>query len=437
MTNLVLSDARVIDPAAGRDEIADLIIRDGVIQPAGAPTAGLPRADASGLIAAPGFWDVHVHFRDPGNSLAENRRTGAEAAAAGGFTRVVTMPNTVPAGDSPQWLREQIDDALPVRILPSACITCGRQGKEVADLEALARSGASSFTDDGAMVSDDAVMRAAMLRAKALDRPVMDHAVVPEIALRGVIRDCPAARRYSLPVFPPEAETEAVARDIRLCRETGCALNIQHVSCAGTVAAIRAARAEGLPVTGEASPHHLALAAEDIPLDDGNYRMNPPLGTREDVRAIRGGVLDGTLSLFATDHAPHAVATKSRGFLLAPFGVIGLETAIGVTWKVMVDEERMPLHQWVARWTLGPAALLRQAAPTLASGALADLVLIDAREPWLVRPDAFRSLSRNTPFAGWTLPARPVLTLCEGRITWQEVGHAGLPPRAGKPMRSP
>ncbi len=418
MTDLVLSRVRVIDPATGVDALSDLVIRKGVLQPAGAPSGDLPRLDASGCVAAPGFWDTHVHFRDPGNGLSETRHTGARAAAAGGFTHVVTMPNTNPAGDSPAWLREQIEDTLPVKILPSACVTVGRQGKTVADLETLARCGASSFTDDGAMVADDAVMRDAMRRARVLGKAIMDHAVVPALAKNGVIRDCDLARRHNLPVFPPEAEVEAVLRDIRLCRETGCALNIQHISTAGAVSAVRAARAEGLPVTAEASPHHLALAAEDIALDDGNFRMNPPLGTRADVRAIRDGVLDGTLTIFATDHAPHAVETKTKGFLHAPFGVIGLETAIGVTWQVMVEEERMPLRDWVARWTTGPAALLGAPAPSLAPGAPADLVLIDPATPWRVEPERFCSLSRNTPFAGWTLHARPVLTLCEGRTTF-------------------
>ncbi len=428
MTNLVLQKVRVIDPAVERDETTDLVIRDGRIQPDGAVCVDLPRIDASGMIAAPGFWDVHVHFRDPGNALAETRRTGAEAAAAGGFTHVVTMPNTSPAGDSAAWLREQIEDpALSVKIRPSACISRRREGTEVADLEALAAAGASSFTDDGAMVVNDGIMRMAMRRAKTLNKPVMDHAVVPAIAKNGVIRDCPLARRLNLPIFPPEAETEAVARDIRLCRETGCATHIQHISCAASVAAIRAARAEGLPVTGEASPHHLALAAEDIPLDDGNYRMNPPLGLRKDVRALRDGVLDGTLTLFATDHAPHTAETKSNGFLKASFGVIGLETAIGVTWEVMIEEERMPLSKWVACWTAGPAALLGHPAPTLRPGRLADLVLIDSRTPWHVDPEAFRSLSRNTPFAGRILHARPLLTVCEGNITHHAPKFAATP----------
>ena len=418
MTNIVIERVRVVDPARGRDEIADLVIRDGTLQPDGASEEGLPHLPAAGFIAAPGFWDVHVHFRDPGNAAAETRRTGAAAAAAGGFTRVVTMPNTVPAGDSPAWVREQIEDDLPVRILPSACATRGRLGAEVADLAALAGAGAVAFTDDGAMVADDAVMRAAMLRAKALGKPVMDHAVVPGIAKNGVIRDCPLAQRANLPVFPPEAEVEAVLRDIRLCRETGCAVHIQHISCAASVAAIRVARAEGLPVTGEASPHHLAIAAEDIPSDDGNWRMNPPLGTREDVRAIRDGVLDGTLTLFATDHAPHTAETKNNGFLNAAFGIIGLETAIGVTWEVMVEEEGLSVLDWVARWTTGPAALLGLPAPAFEAGAAADFVLINPCVSWRVDPDDFRSLSRNTPFADWLLHARPELTVCGGRVTF-------------------
>ena len=418
MTNLVLKNVRVIDPAAGRDETADIIIRDGVIREDSASSRGLTVINADGLLAAPGFMDVHVHFRDPGNTSAETLQTGAAAAAAGGFTRVVTMPNTNPAGDSPAWVREQAEADLPVKILPSACITRGRQGQKIADLAALAAAGAVAFTDDGATVADAALMRAAMTIAAKLRRPVMDHAVLPDIAGSGMIRDCPLARLLGLPLFPPEAETEAVARDIGLCRETGCATHIQHISCAASVEAIRSARAAGLPVTGEASPHHLALAVEDVPGDDGNYRMNPPLGNRADVRALRDGVLDGTLTLFATDHAPHTPETKNHGFLRAAFGVIGLETAVGVTWRVMVAEEGMTVTDWVARWTLGPAALLRQPAPMLAVSSLADLVLLDTRTPWQVNPGTFRSLSRNTPFSGWTLPARAVMTVCQGRTTF-------------------
>lgn len=421
MISITFKNVRLIDPLHAVDITTDLVIREGVIQPLGSPFT--PHVvEATGLIAAPGFWDTHVHFRDPGNPVAETRKTGAAAAAAAGFTHVVTMPNTSPAGDSVAWLETQRFDAtLPVSILPSACITQGRRGETLAELKTLAEHGASCFTDDGSYVATDALMRAAMREAKTLNRTIFDHAVVPTLAKDGVIRDCPAARTLGLPIFPAEAEIEAVRRDIALCRETGCRLVIQHLSTAGAVALIRAAQAEGLPVTAEASPHHLACAAEEIPGDDPDWKMNPPLGTREDIRAIRAAVLDNTLQLFATDHAPHTAESKARGFRHAPFGVIGLETAIGITYKVMVIEENMAVDQWIRRWTLGPAEVLGLPLPSLAAGEIADLVLIDTYTPWTVQSQRFHSLARNTPFEGWTLPARALLTIAQGKLVYNTV----------------
>ncbi len=420
MANFCIRNVRIVDPAAERDEVGTVVIRNGVIQPEDAPTGGLTEIDGGAvMIAAPGFWDAHVHFRDPGNPLAETLRTGSLAAAAGGFTHVVTMPNTAPATDNPEQISAQLDELLPVRILPSGCLSHQRAGRELANIPALVKAGAAALTDDGAMLADDTLMRKAMIQVKALDSVVMEHAVVPSLARRGIIRDCAIARRYNLPIFPPEAEIEAVRRDIALCRETGCRLHIQHISCGESVDLIRQARAEGLPVTGEASPHHIALAADDITSDDGNFRMNPPLGSRTDVRLIREGVLDGTLSVLATDHAPHTSDTKTSGFRKAAFGIIGLETAVGVTWKILVEEEGMALSRWVERWTVGPAAMLRRKLPSLTPGRRADLVLINPAAPWTVDPAQFKSLSRNTPFAGWRLNARPVLTLCNGRKTFE------------------
>jgi len=421
MISITFKNVRLIDPLHAVDITTDLVIREGVIQPLGSPFTQHV-VEATGLIAAPGFWDTHVHFRDPGNPVAETRKTGAAAAAAAGFTHVVTMPNTSPAGDSVSWLETQrLDATLPVSILPSACITQGRRGETLAELKTLAEHGASCFTDDGSYVANDALMFAAMREAKTLNRTIFDHAVVPTLAKDGVVRDCPAARTLGLPIFPAEAEIEAVRRDIALCRETGCRLVIQHLSTAGAVALIRAAQAEGLPVTAEASPHHLACAAEEIPGDDTNWKMNPPLGTREDIRAIRAAVLDNTLQLFATDHAPHTAESKARGFRHAPFGVIGLETAIGVTYKVMVIEEKMAVDQWIRRWTLGPAEVLGLPLPSLAAGEIADLVLIDTYTPWTVQSQRFYSLARNTPFEGWTLPARAILTIAQGKLVYNTV----------------
>ncbi len=348
-----------------------------------------------------GFRDVHVHFRDPGAPQAETRATGAAAAAAGGFVCVTTMPNTSPAGDSAQWIREQIEDAsLPVRIAPAACITRGRLGREVADLERLAEAGAVAFTDDGSFVSDAGVMREAMRRAAALGRPVMQHAVVPSLLAGGVIRDCRVARELGLPVMPPEAEVEAVRRDIALCRETGCALHIQHVSCAGTVDLLREARREGLPVTGEATPHHLLFSCDDIPGDDPSWKMAPPLGSREDRAAIREAVADGTIGILATDHAPHAAEAKRGGFAAAANGIIGLETAVAITYHVMVEEEGMPADEWAKRWTDGPAHLIGEEPD--------GETVIDLQANRAVDPASFRSLSRNMPYAGLAFAAWPL-----------------------------
>lgn len=372
------ADLRVIDPVSGTDAGGD-----------------------SRFVAVPGLIDVHVHFRDPGVPEAETRATGAAAAAAGGFAHVVTMPNTTPAGDNAAWVREQIEDAsLPVGIWPSACISKGRLGRTVADLEELAAAGAVAFTDDGSFVSDMSVMESAMHRAAKLGIPVMQHAVVPELLAGGVMRDCAVARRFNLPVMPPEAETEAVRRDISLVRTTGCALHVQHISCAGTVELIRAARREGLPVTGEATPHHLLLSCEDIPDDDANWKMAPPLGSREDVAAIREGVKDGTLGIFATDHAPHPAAKKTGGFRAGANGIVGLETAVAVTWHVMVEMEGMSPLEWTRRWTTGPAALLRKD--------LSGRTVIDLKANRTVDPEAFRTKSRNQPYTGLTFAAWPV-----------------------------
>lgn len=348
-----------------------------------------------------GFRDIHVHFRDPGMPQAETRATGTAAAAAGGFVCVTTMPNTTPAGDSVAWLREQIeDDSLPVRIAPAACITRGRLGREVADLERLADAGAVAFTDDGSFVSDRNVMREAMRRAAALGRPVMQHAVVPSLLRDGVIRDCRVARAFRLPVMPPDAEVEAVRRDIGLCRETGCSLHIQHISCAGTVDLIREARSEGLPVTGEATPHHLLFSCDDIPDNDANWKMAPPLGNQEDRAAIRAAVKDGTLGILATDHAPHPAAAKRGGFVGSANGIVGLETAVAITYKVLVEDEGMDVNEWAKRWTEGPARLIGEEPD--------GETVIDLQANRTVDPSSFMSLSRNMPYAGLAFSAWPL-----------------------------
>ncbi len=417
---IYIPSARLLDPSTGRDEIGALFITaEGKIAPVPEklpPTGKLIVINRPNLTIVPGLCDVHVHFREPGATESEDLVTGSAAAANGGFTRVVTMPNTTPAIDTPELIRHARHAITAVGIFPSACCTQGRAGKQCAHLEVLAEAGAACFTDDGAMVADPEVMKVVMLRAKKLGKVVMDHAVRPDIQNGGIIRDCPVAHEFNLPIFPAEAEVEAVRDDIARCRETGCALHIQHLSCAESVALIRAAQAEGLPVTAEVTPHHLALAAEDIPGNDGNWRMNPPLGLRSDVEALRQGLLEGTLNVFATDHAPHPREKKNKGFKVAPFGIIGLETAVGISWDVMVRQCGMPPLTWAAYWITNPNRLIGLPPPTLNEGAIAEFAILDLDETWTVDPDKMASKSADTPWAGKMIRGRALATYRKGKL---------------------
>lgn len=359
----------------------------------------------------PGFIDVHVHFRDPGVPRAETTASGLAAAARGGFAAVVTMPNTSPACDSPDAIRYQLERAAEagagrkVALFPSACITRGRAGREVADLEALAEAGAALFTDDGSYVADDKVMESAMERAAALGIAVCDHAMDPVALAGGVIRDCPLARRLGLPVIPVECETKAIRRDIAICRVTGCRLHIQHISTAEGVELVRAAQREGLPVSAEATPHHLLFACEEIPEDDARYKMAPPLGSREDRAELRRAVGDGVL-MFATDHAPHPAETKSAGFLRSANGIIGLETAISATWRAMVEEEGMEPDAWARAWWDMPRGVL---APALRERAAAlPKTVVEVGVERVVDAAEFASLSDNCPYGGMSFGCHPV-----------------------------
>ncbi len=360
-------------------------------------------------VSFPGFIDVHVHFRDPGMPDAETTESGLAAADAGGFAAVVTMPNTSPAADSPELLGCQRASAAKSRagtiLLPSACITKGRLGREVADLESLAAAGAAFFTDDGSFVSDAKVMEEAMRRAAALGMCVCQHAMDPSATGRGVIRECALSRRLGLPVIPVRAETDAIRRDLSLCRETGCRLHVQHISTAEGVSLVRDAQKEGLPVTAEATPHHLLLDCDEIPSDDANWKMAPPLGNGEDRAELRKAVKEGVL-MFATDHAPHPQRTKSAGFLESANGITGLETAVAITYAVMVEEEGMDENAWAEAWWKKPLEILRNPAN---AGSLSGLrrTVLSIGERWTVDPAAFSSKSRNCPYAGMVFDCRP------------------------------
>ena len=372
----------------------------------------------------PGFVDVHVHFRDPGMTEAETTASGLAAAARGGFAAVVTMPNTDPAIDTPDRVRsakclvpsvnkgETPPFALSTKhqelgtlIFPSACITKGRLGKEVADLEELAEAGAAFFTDDGSYVADDKVMEEAMDRVAALNMVVCQHAMDPVEQKGGVIRDCALARKLGLPVISVETETKAIRRDLSLCRETGCRLHIQHISTAAGVALVRDAQREGLPVTAEATPHHLLLSCDDLVADDANFKMAPPLGNHEDRAELRKAVKDGVL-MFATDHAPHPAAKKSLGFAKSANGIIGLETAIPITYAVMVEEEGMSVEKWAEAWWKMPRDIIASSKFKVQGSKFRETV-VTVGKTRSVDVSSFVSLSRNCPYEGMEFKCWP------------------------------
>lgn len=349
------------------------------------------------IVTVPGFVDVHVHFRDPGVPSAETTASGLEAARRGGFAAVVTMPNTSPAGDSVEWVRKNREASIEPdgpEIIPSACITRGRLGGGVADLEALADAGAAFFTDDGSYVADDHVMEAAMERIAALNMVVCQHAMTKT---DGVIRDCALARRLGLPIIPSSVEVDAIWRDISLCRVTGCRLHVQHISTAEGVGLVRDAQREGLPVTAEATPHHLLLACDELTEDDANFKMAPPLGNREDRAELRRAVKDGVL-MFATDHAPHPADKKDKGFIGSANGIIGLETAVPITYGVMVEEEGMSFDDWVKAWHDMPLSIISHfAEPVKAANRFTRLIIGEERA---TEVSSFASKSRNCPYDG-------------------------------------
>ena len=422
--SLYIHGGRLIDPSTHTDKLAPLFITHGVIAK---PPAAVPKdaeiIDANGLVVVPGLIDIHVHLREPGGEEAETMETGCRAAARGGFTTIVAMPNTKPPLDTPErvaWVKKRGEEIGLVQVIPAACITAGRAGHDVADLKALADAGAGVFTDDGSTVPSDETMRRAMTLSAALNRTVMDHAQDPAAEKNGVMHEGEGSKHWKLPGIPSEAEIKIIRRDIDLAHRTNCAVHIQHVSTKEGVALIREAQERRWRVSGELTPHHLTLTDLDVRGDDANFKMNPPLRSPTDREALIGGVVQGTLQAFATDHAPHTAAAKARGFLQAPFGIIGLETAVGVTFTELVAAGRMTLDVWVHRWTIGPARVLGLPDPSLQPGAPAHVTLLDLNSTWTVRAENFLSKSHNTPFKGRDLIGRAVRTIYQGRTVWAE-----------------
>ncbi len=425
-------NARLANPGAATLAAEDLLVVDGVVaaRGEGARThAGAARAetvDAAGAVLAPGLVDVHVHLREPGQEDKETIATGTAAAVAGGFTAVACMPNTSPALDEPGRLylvAERARRAGLARVYPVAAITVGLAGERLCDFAALVEAGAVAFSDDGRPVMDGGLMRHALEYARDLCVPVITHAEDLTLRCDGVMNEGGVASRLGLPGIPAACEVVAVARDLELAALTGGRLHVAHVSTAGAVDALRRARARGLAVSGETAPHYVALTDAACDGYDTNAKMNPPLRSAADREAVIAGLADGALTVIATDHAPHTPHEKEAEFTAAPFGVVGLETALGVALTHLVHSGRMPLLAVLATLTTAPRALLGLPDP-LAEGAAADLVLLDPDHAWTVDRAAFRSKGRNTPFHGHALQGRALATWVAGRRVYTLAAQA-------------
>ncbi len=424
MSTFLIRNGRLLDPSRYLDEIRDLWVVDGTFASEGF-RAARPDAtfDATGMLVMPGLVDAHVHLREPGSEEAETIESGCAAAVAGGFTSIVSMPNTTPALDTPERLRTVLDKAASLRgprVYAMAAVTKERAGKELADLSALADAGAVGFTDDGNGVQDAALLQRAMEQCAALGKRLAEHCEVSELSAGGVMHQGPAAKQAGRPGQPSEAESRMVSRDI-LCGEmTGAPVHFQHISAAQSVGLIRDAKQRGVNVTAEVTPHHLILTDEDAVAGGADFKMNPPLRGRRDREVLLKAVSDGTLDTIATDHAPHTPASKARGFHAAPFGVIGMETAASAIWTRLVLEGVLTPLGMAMRMSAAPANAFGLPAGTLRPGAPGDVTVFDPNARWTVSADRFRSKSRNCPFVGMALEGRVAATVVGGEVRYRD-----------------
>ena len=419
MNDIVIKNGRVIDPAAGRDEVADLAIADGHIVAVGTARGKTRQeVDASGQIVCPGLIDLHVHCREPGHEEEETIASAAAAAVAGGFTTICAMPNTHPPMDDEtaiQYVLERASRAGLARVLPVGCITKAREGKELAEMGLMIEAGAVSFTDDGDGVASTSVMQRALQYAGMLGVSLMQHCQDPDL-MTGVMNSGAVAVRLGLPGIAAAGEQIMLRRDLELVARTGGRYHVQHVSTAGSVELIRQAKRERLPVTAEATPHHLLLTDAACMDFDPQYKVNPPLRSAEDVEALRDGLADGTIDCLATDHAPHSTEEKELEFELAPFGINSLECALALYAKALVHSGRMDWPDLIRTMTVHPAAVINRPLGTLNVGAEADVTVIDPNKRWKVDTRRFASKSRNCPYHGWRLKGRAVMTVVAGAI---------------------
>ncbi|MGH7477049.1 MAG: dihydroorotase [Longimicrobiales bacterium] len=425
---ILLRGGRLIDPSQGLDRTGDILLKDGIVAAIGDEHVRSEDAevrDVAGLIVCPGLIDLHVHLREPGGEHKETIRTGARAAAAGGFTAVCAMPNTDPPIDNPAavgFVHAEGLRAGGARVYPVGAISVGQKGERLAEVGEMVDAGAVAITDDGYPVSNAGLMRLALEYAQTFGIPVASHCEETALSRSGTMNEGLVSARLGLMGIPNAAEDVMIARDVLLAELTGGRLHIQHVSTRRGVALIRDAKSRGIGVTAEATPHHLSLTDESVTGYRTEAKVNPPLRSAADRAAVREGVADGSLCCIATDHAPHHYDEKEQAFEDAPFGLVGLETAVGLVLTELVQPGLLDLATLVERMSCTPARAFGLPGGSLRAGAPADVTVIDPAREWQVEPSRFRSKSRNTPFAGRRLNGRAVLTIVGGRVVY-EVDH--------------
>ncbi|HEU0210301.1 MAG TPA: dihydroorotase [Candidatus Udaeobacter sp.] len=426
MSTTIIRNGRVIDPINNRDEAADVYITDGQIAEQSTidgRESEIEYIDANGLIVTPGLIDIHVHLREPGFGHKETIESGARAAAAGGFTTVICMPNTSPAADNPStiaWIKNRAAAVACVNVLPAGAISKNLAGEELAPIGSLAHAGVVAITDDGRCIQNHELMRRAVEYARMVGIPILDHCQDYHLVGNGVVHEGYWSTLLGLPGWPAAGEEVVIARNILLAELCDHHIHCQHVTTAGGVRLLREARARGVKISGEVCPHHIALTDEAIQNFETNYKMNPPLRSQTDIDALLEGISDGTLSVLCSDHAPHADFEKEVEFDTAPFGIVGLETELGLFLDLLVHKHRkIEIGRLVEMYTIEPARLLSINAGTLSIGARGDVTLIDPELEWTVKFGHFESMSRNSPFDGWKLKGRAVRTIVGGKTVWK------------------
>ena len=418
MSKLILKNAKLVDTQTGTITQDDLYISNNKIIEQPEFDIGFETIDLTGKTILPGFLDLHVHFREPGKEEAETIETGSSSATAGGFTSVLLMGNTTPAMDSPEHI-EFIKDRsknMPLDIMTVGCLTMNRDGKKIAPLRELAAAGAPAFSDDGSTTVDTGLMTEAAYIAAELDTPIVEHALHPELAGNGVIHEGLVSAKLGVPGISSKAEAVIIERDILLAEKTNAHIHIQHISTAEGASLMRDAKKSGIKVSAELTPHHLALCDEDIQGNNANYKMNPPIRSAKDRECLIQGVIDGTIETLATDHAPHIASEKAKGLIDGPFGIIGLETAIGITYKLLVANKLISVSQWAKLWTVNPAKILKLTySQDLSEGSLANLTIVDENIDWMISDASqFKSKSKNTPFINYQMTCKPYATIYQG-----------------------